>query len=116
MAWSLAEIAPRVDTMFSLEGKKYRLLQPSSMTPRVIIQHEGELSQDSIGIITALFPEGVRVDFIGNVTIAESNEPVRLVQQPSKKRIGRQFNELGSTQTTPTPALRRKEKKATRVV
>lgn len=75
MGWSIENIKPQLDKIFENEGKRYSMQHPNAMSPRVYIQHEGELSTEAQHAVVALFPEFVYVDFFPNLTF--EGEPVK---------------------------------------
>jgi len=67
MGWSIDNIRPQIDVIFDAENKRYSMQHPNALSPRVYIQHEGELSTETTSSITNLFPEFVYVDFFPNM-------------------------------------------------
>ena len=75
MGWSIENIRPQLDVIFANEGKRYSMQHPNALSPRVYLQHEGEISTETKYTISALFPEFVYVDFFPNMSFA--GEPVK---------------------------------------
>jgi hypothetical protein len=73
MGWSIENIRPQMDSIFKAEGKAYRMNHPNALSPRVYLQHEGKLSQESKDKIVSLFPEFVYVDFFPNLEFGEDS-------------------------------------------
>lgn len=63
MGWSLDTIKPMVDQIFKGMKMDYDIIHPSSVEPRVYIKHNGVLPVEAKGLITALFPDFVAVEF-----------------------------------------------------
>ena len=76
MGWSIENIRPQLDVIFEKEGLRYSMQHPNSMSPRVYIQHEGQVSTETKHTITELFPETVYIDFFPDMSFA--NEPVKI--------------------------------------
>ena len=74
MAWSIDVVKPQVDAIFESIGKDYTMTHPNAMSPRVFIQHEGELDVETKRLIVALFPENVYVDFFANAYLGNSTK------------------------------------------
>jgi len=75
MGWSLDTIRPMVDEIFKGINMKYDMIHPSSVEPRVYIQHQGEITSETKRLITALFPDFVAVEFY-NVKFSKMPEVV----------------------------------------
>ena len=71
MGWSIENVRPQMDVIFSNEGKKYKMNHPNAMSPRVYIQHEGEISTEVKDTIVSLFPEMVYIDFFPNMSFGD---------------------------------------------
>ena len=71
MGWSIENVRPQMDVIFENEGKRYSMQHPNAMSPRVYLQHEGEISTETKFTITSLFPEIVYIDFFPNMTFTE---------------------------------------------
>ena len=115
MAWSLATIVPELDLIFAQEEKKYRIQHPNALSPRIFIQHEGNIEKKVINTIVGLFPEGVYVDFFPNVTFSDSGQQVEVVRKPTIVKIGRSPEKLRDTSSAFSSVPRKKEKKVIRV-
>ena len=63
MGWSLDTIKPMIDKVFKDMNMQYDMIHPSSVEPRVYIKHSGVLPAEAKGLITALFPDFVAVEF-----------------------------------------------------
>jgi len=63
MGWSIDVIEPAIDLIFRSLGVSYQLNRPDALSPRVFINHDGEIPVEAKQSITSLFPETVRVDF-----------------------------------------------------
>ena len=73
MGWSIENIRPQMDSIFKAEEKGYRMNHPNALSPRVYMQHQGELSQDTKDKIVSLFPEFVYVDFFPNLEFGDDS-------------------------------------------
>ena len=73
MGWSIENLRPQMDVIFENEGKRYKMQHPNALSPRVYLQHEGEISTDTMSTINNLFPEYVYIDFFPNMTFTESD-------------------------------------------
>ena len=82
MGWSIENVRPQLDVIFDGENKRYTMQHPNALSPRVYLQHEGEISTETKHLIASLFPEFVYVDFFPNMSFA--NEPVKI--KPLKGR------------------------------
>ena len=76
MGWSIENVRPQTDSIFENEGKRYTMQHPNALSPRVYLQHEGELSIETKAMIASLFPEFVYIDFFPNMLF--TSEPVKL--------------------------------------
>ena len=76
MGWSIENIRPQLDSIFENEGKRYSIQHPDALSPRVFIQHEGELSNDTKWLISSLFPAEVYIDFFPNISFGNSSTRV----------------------------------------
>ncbi len=72
MGWSIENIKPQLDVIFAGEGKRYSIQHPNALSPRVYLQHEGEITTDAQHSISALFPEFVYIDFFPNMAFGDS--------------------------------------------
>ena len=70
MGWSIENLRPQLDVIFAEENKRYTMQHPNALSPRVYIQHEGELSTETKFNVTGLFPENVYIDFFPNMSFA----------------------------------------------
>lgn len=75
MGWSLDTIKPMVDQVFKEMKMNYDMIHPSSVEPRVYIKHSGVLPPEAKGLITALFPDFVAVEFY-NMRVTKMQEVV----------------------------------------
>ena len=82
MGWSIENIRPQLDSIFENEGKRYSMQHPNALSPRVYLQHEGEILTETKHSIVALFPEFVYIDFFPNMSFGD--EPIRI--KPLKGR------------------------------
>ena len=78
MGWSIENVRPQLDVIFENEGKRYTMQHPNALSPRVYLQHEGEIPTETKHAIVALFPEIVYVDFFPNMSF--DGEPVKKKQ------------------------------------
>lgn len=89
MGWSVDTVAPAVDFIFRSLGIAYQMSRPDALSPRVFINHDGELPVEAKQAITALFPETVRVDFLNThipgVTFAKKGQRIEAEATPEKK-------------------------------
>ena len=83
MGWSLDTIRPMVDKVFKDMKMDYDMIHPSSVEPRVYIKHSGVLPPEAKGLITALFPDFVAVEFY-NTRFTKMQEVV--TKEVSEKR------------------------------
>ena len=74
MGWSVDNVRPQLDVLFA--GTRYNIQHPNALSPRVFLQHEGELSLEMKDSIIRLFPEFVYIDFFPNMSFA--NEPIKI--------------------------------------
>jgi len=81
MGWSIENIRPQVDALFANEGKRYAMQHPNALSPRVYIQHEGEISTEAKFALTSLFPEMVYIDFFPNMTFPDEPSAKRNVRR-----------------------------------
>ena len=82
MGWSIENLRPQLDSIFQNEGKRYSMQHPNALSPRVYLQHEGEISTEIKHSIVSLFPEFVYIDFFPKMSFGD--EPIRL--KPLKGR------------------------------
>ena len=85
MGWSIENVRPQLDAIFANEGKRYSIQHPQAMSPRVYLQHEGTVSDDTKWLITSLFPDEVYVDFFPNIIFGD--EPAKLVKKMGTTRV-----------------------------
>ena len=69
MGWSIDNVKLQIDSIFKKEKKRYKIYHPNAMSPRVYIQHEGEISLDAKNAIASLFPEMVYIDYFPNLSL-----------------------------------------------
>ena len=84
MGWSLDTIRPMVDQVFKEMKMQYDMIHPSSVEPRVYIKHNGVLPAEAKGLITALFPDFVAVEF-HNMRFTKMQEVVTKEVPEAKK-------------------------------
>lgn len=87
MGWSIENVRLELDAIFTAEGKKYTIQHPDALSPRVYIQHEGDISVETRYLISSLFPADVYIDYFPNVSFA--GEPVKVVRKPGVTRLER---------------------------
>ncbi len=76
MGWSIDNVRDQLNSLFQNEGKRYRIQHPNALSPRVYLQHEGEISTETKYSISSLFPEYVYIDFFPNMSFGD--EPITL--------------------------------------
>lgn len=81
MGWSIENLRPQIDVIFANESKRYSMQHPNALSPRVFIQHEGEISADTKYTITSLFPEMVYIDFFPNMSFTDEPSTQRTVRR-----------------------------------
>ena len=86
--WSLETIRPKLDVIFNAEGLRYKVQHPNALSPRVFLHHEGELSNEAREIVTRIFPDGVYIDFIPEISLPETKDLATLVSKPGTRRVG----------------------------
>lgn len=76
MGWSVDNVRPQLDVLF--KGTRYNIQHPNALSPRVFLQHEGELSLEMKDSIIRLFPEFVYIDFFPNMSFPDVEvKPIR---------------------------------------
>jgi len=63
MGWSIDIVEPAINMIFKSLKVAYQVSRPDALSPRVFINHDGELPTEAKQAIVSLFPETVRVDF-----------------------------------------------------
>ena len=63
MGWSVDIVKPTLDLIFDSLDMRYTITHPQALSPRVFINHDGDMPVEAKQAIATLFPDFVSVEF-----------------------------------------------------
>ena len=63
MGWTVDTIKPSVDLIFRSLDVDYEIIHPESISPRILINHQGVIPVEAKEVVSKLFPENVSIEF-----------------------------------------------------